>query len=289
MEEELLQTIFGGSLVAVLLLKISKPTLVVLGSASFPEVGDFRPFAPNWLTTYSIVITLGGYQIYLEHTAFGFTIAVFGAMLDRLDGKMAFSLGHTLSSPLLWTRGIMGLAFGTVTDEHGISQNKRLGHAKTWIGRLWIEMNFPGGTDLGNIFDPLADKLKSMTLMLWMAQGGFLNPRLLCLLLVPELVGTVLRRPFYYFQGLTHDSKATSVGKYKVVLQWMTIILCVPYQKHWIDTGHWAFGLEWVLNWFLGVTIALAFASVLSRFKWVRRQRVIKEVIESLEKSTKHE
>ena len=183
----------------------------------------------------------------------------------------------------------MDQVFGKATDPEGNMRNKRLGHAKTWVGRLWIEMNFPGVTDLGKVFDPFADKLKSLTLMLCMAQDGLLSPWLVGLLVIPEVVGTVIRRPFYYLQRFIQDSKATAVGKYKVMLQWVTIILCIPYQKHWIDLGHWAFGLDWVLNWFLGLTILLAFASVVSRFKWARRQREVRKVMKTLEKSTEHE
>jgi len=288
-ENELLETIFGGGLVAILLLSVNKPTLIRLGSISFPQLGHFRPFAPNWLTAYSIVITLWGYRVYQTQTALGVSIAVFGAMLDRIDGKMANALGQTLSAPSTWTQGLMNKVFGNVTDAQGITRNKCLGRAKTWVGRLAIEMNFAGGTDLGKIFDPMGDKLKSMIIMLCMAQDGFLSPWLVGILAIPELVGTVIRRPFYYFQELTHSSKATAVGKYKVVIQWITIILCIPYQKHWVDLGHWAFGLEPGLNWFLGLVVLLAIASVLSRFKWARRQREVKEVLDSLEKSTKHE
>lgn len=290
MDNELLETIFGGAIIAVLLLKVSNPTLKRLGGFALPpELGGFRPFAPNWLTAYSVLITLWGYKVYQTHTAFGVWIAVFGAMLDRLDGKMAFALGQTLSSPLTWTQGMMNQVFGEATDEQKIIRNRRLGYAKTWVGRLWIEMNFPGGTDLGKVFDPFGDKLKSLTIMFCMADQGFLSPWLVGLLVIPELAGTVIRRPFYYFQRFTQDSKATAVGKYKVVIQWITIILCIPYQKHWIDLGHWALGLEWTLNWFLGCTIVLAFASIASRFKWVRRQREVKEMIDTLEKSTEHD
>ena len=289
MDNELPATIAGGLIVAVLLLSLKNPTLKRLGLIELPpELGGFRPFAPNWLTAYSVLITLWGYKVYQTQTALGVSIAVFGAMLDRLDGKMAAALGQTLSSPLTWTRGMMNLVFGDVTDSQGVTRNKRLGHAKTWFGRWWIEMNFAGGTDLGKVFDPFGDKLKSLTIMLCMADQGFLKPWLVGILVIPELAGTVIRRPFYYFQRLTQDSKATAVGKYKVVFQWITIILCIPYQKHWIESGHWAFGMEWTLNWLLGLTILLAFASIASRFKWVRRQREVKEMIDTLEKSTEH-
>ncbi|MBI5421725.1 CDP-alcohol phosphatidyltransferase family protein [Candidatus Peregrinibacteria bacterium] len=266
-----------------------KPTLVRLGSISLPELGHFRPFAPNWLTAYSIVITLWGYSIYQTHTALGVWIAVFGGMLDHLDGKMAFNLGQNLSSPLTWTQGMMNQVFGETTDAQKVTRNKRLGAAKTWVGQLWIEMNFPGGTDLGKVFDPFGDKLKSLTIMFCMADAGLLSPWLVGILAIPELAGTVTRRPFYYFQRFTQDSKATAVGKYKALAQWVAIILCIPFQKHWLSPGDSAFEAKWALNWILGLTILLAFASVASRFKWVRRQREVKEVLESLEKTTEHE
>ena len=64
------------------------------------------------------MITLWGYKVYETHTAFGVMIAVFGAMLDRLDGKMAFVLKQILSPPSQWSTGLMGHLFADVTTLH---------------------------------------------------------------------------------------------------------------------------------------------------------------------------
>ena len=100
---------------------------------------------------------------------------------------------------------------------------------------------------------------------------------------------TAIRRPFYLLQKHVGQSKATAVGKYKVMLQWMAIIFSIPYHQGWVDPGEWAYGQEWALNALLILSILLAFGSVFSRFRWARERKEVFEIIQALDRSAEHE
>jgi phosphatidylglycerophosphate synthase len=265
MGTELLEIMLWSGLVALLLLGIPKRTLRFLGNLA---LGSVRPLGPNWITTYSIVVTLIGMWIYTFHPIAGFVVVVVGSILDRLDGKMAMALGNPFPNPKPFGKGF----FTAEGFRH-------------W----WAEFNHNGPTDLGMVYDPFGDKVKSFSILFYFVFQGILCPWLVWILVLPELIGTLIRPPFNLLQSLVGKTKATGIGKYKVMAQWTTIILCVPVHQRWIDSAHWANGLDKALDWLMGLIVVLAIASVVSRFKWTRRQRELKDVLDSLEKSTEHE
>jgi phosphatidylglycerophosphate synthase len=265
MGTELLEIMLWSGLVALLLLGIPKRTLRFLGNIA---LGSYRPLGPNWITTYSIVVTLIGMAVYTAHPVTGFVIVVGGSILDRLDGKMAMALGNPFTDPEPF-----GKTLFTAED----------------FQHWWKEFNHNGPTDLGMVFDPLGDKIKSFSILFYFASKGILCPWLVWILLIPELIGTLIRPPFNLLKDRIGKTQATGIGKYKVMVQWMTAIFCVPYDQHWIARGHWAHGMDSSLNWLLGLIVILAIASVASRFKRVRAQKEVKDVLDSLEESTKHE
>ena len=311
---ELLMIMFWSVLVALLLLWVlPKRTLRFLGLI---HIRAFRPFSPNWITAYSAVFTIVGIILYTRHPILGFVVVVFAATLDRLDGKMAFVLMTTLAPRNKWSTGSSGQLLApvthfTVVPTDDTSRNNlwkiiRLLFAKrpnliptivveeiaprdSRFNRWWYEFNFPGGTDLGEVFDPASDKVKSLSILIYFVFQGTLNPWLVCLLAATELFGTVIRRPFNLLQSHIGKTKATGVGKYKVMIQWLLVILCAPYHQHWIEQDHWAYGMESGLIWIQCLVDLLAIASVLSRFKGIRRHSEVIEVLDSLEKSTEHE
>lgn len=287
--DEFVIAVLGGGVVALLLLGVPKSALKKLGKYTIPEFNNLRPFAPNWITLYSAIIALCGLKLYEHSPVIGVMVAVFGCMLDRMDGKIAHSVGLTLAPPDQWTKGMMDYWFAEVTDLKGSVIQCRLGKAKTWPGRWLLEFNFSGATDLGAVFDPFMDKVKGLAMLAFFANYGVISLWLVGFLMVPELLGTAIRRPFYMFQKHVGQGKATAVGKYKVMIQWMVIIFSIPFHKGWIEPGHWAYHQEWALDALLILSIFLAFASVLSRFRWAREQKEVREVIQALDKSAEHE
>jgi phosphatidylglycerophosphate synthase len=323
METQLIVTIGGGAAVALLLLCIPNSTLIRLGKISFPSLG-YRPFAPNWITAYGMVIALAGLWIYIRIPDLGFVITVFGFMLDRIDGKEAFLQMKTLSPSSQWSVGPRGQLLATVTtftlkkedspkvtnDPSGLMglfrkisrflRKKKpiligtdsimeIAPCACKFHRLWAEFNFAGGTKLGEIFDPIGDKSKSIPFSIYLGYAGILNLWLVGILTILELVGTLIRPPFHLLERYTHTSKATSLGKIKFSLLTSTLILCVPTHQRWISLGHWAYGMDWIFVWLMGSVILMAALSILSRFWWFKRQKKAREIMNSLADSTGHE
>ena len=251
----------------------------------------YRPFSPNWITTYSVVVTFAGLLFYVtDSPAIGLALITFGAALDRIDGKIAQAMGDTLHHPHKWRRGYRGCIFPTITDSNGAPSKKNLGVVRSEWQMFWFEFNFPGITDLGKSFDPFADKLKILVVLVYFGLWAhLLNIWLLACVVVPEVFGTLMRRPFRFMKKWTHQEDSTGIGKYKALFQWLAVACCVPFHLRWIDKTHWASGLEWVPNMFLGLSIVLACLSVLSRFKFIRQRKDVNRIIATVEESTKHE
>lgn len=281
MFEDFFMTAACGLAVALLMLSAPKFLLVSLGRVSVSKLGGFRPFTPNWITVYSCVITLVGLGVYIYHPVPGILLIVFGAMLDRLDGRMAAALEDVLNSPKEWTVGIMGVLFGSAKSSDGQTHDVRLGAAL--LGRWWAEMNFPGATDLGSVLDPALDKVKILVIYAWFSRVGILSFWLVGALALPEIVGTLMRRPFYLWEGKTSGDRATSIGKYKAVFQWVIAILCGMYHQQWVAEP------LWLPDAFLAVTIGLAAASPLSRLTWLRQKKEVKKVLGVLDNSVRHD
>lgn len=278
-----------GSCVAILLIVAFPMSLLrKLGGIVFLR---FRPFAPNWITFYSIPITVCGIYLWLfqGESVWGMSIAIFGAFLDRIDGRMAYAMGETLPLPETWIVNDKGEVFADVTDRKGNTENKKIGIAQSALGKWWIEFNWRGGTDLGKVFDPFADKVKSIYIMVCFVFLGLLNPWIVGAMVIPEIVGTLMRRPFTFLKKWIHSGRATAVGKWKVILQWTALVLCIPYQEQWIHERHWAAGLDWAPSAILALSLVFAVGSVFSRFKWVRKSREIDKMINTLEETTNHE
>ncbi len=233
----------------------------------------FRPFAPNWLTLYSFILTIFGFSLYLaSNPVWGLIIGFYGAMLDYFDGRMARALKHTLlASPKKWDTDIAMQIFADVRFPNGKVENVRIGISRTIFSKWWIEFNFPGTTDLGKVFDPFADKLKALSILVYFGfWTDILNSWLVIIIVAPEVFGTLLRRPFRFLQKYVKQSKASWVGKTKAMLQWVTIICCITVDLGLENKEYWAI----LPNFILSLTIIFAIYSILSRLNWYKKEQL---------------
>jgi phosphatidylglycerophosphate synthase len=292
MDHEILVTktvIMLASLLALLALLFNRTVLSLLSKIEFEN--GFRPFSPNWITLYRLILTCVGFLLYIrdgDYVLWGITLVAFGAALDRVDGKMANVVGRYLSNPSTWRRDPNNRIYAVITQADS-SPEYHVGNYHGRFSEFWIEFNFSGGTDFGKVFDALIDKFQVLVFLVYFA----LLPKIFSIWLVaglylPETFGTMMRRPFTFLNSYVHQQKASGVGKIKAVAIWVVIAISVPIHQGWIDNDHWAKGLEWTPKALLSISIVLALFSVMSRLKFFRRNKRINNVVEEVEGAIKH-
>lgn len=226
-----------GSTIAVCIiifsLAIPKSWLRKIGPI---QIGSVRPFSPNWITAWSMVITWLGLWIYHHSPLWGITVCTIGAILDRLDGRMAMSLGQSYPPPSEWQ------------SHHSFRE----------------EFNFPGKTHWGTIWDPMGDKLKAFPALFYFVYIGVISLWLVSILMLIELIGTLIRRPFHLLQQYVQQSRATAVGKWKNVLIWVLIPFCAFSQHDVLPKWFWVHWLS-PLNGMTVLTVILAALSLGSK------------------------
>ncbi len=118
----------------------------------------------------------------------------------------------------------------------------------------------------GEWLDPLADKLRQLSVIVVMTLYGVFNPVLVLLTIAVDIFGTLVRKPFInrepfsIMQKYIRQSKASAVGKIKSLMQVFCIIVAVPYQQDWI-------GLGILPDIMLSLTFVFGILSVISRIK----------------------
>lgn len=213
--------VLSGLVLALILLAIPKRALVWLSARA-------KWFTPDFITVGRLPFVYIGYVMLFSDYGnwlvyVGFLLIVFGQTLDRLDGKLADANDAS---------GIPGLV---------------------------------GSTERGKWLDPLADKLSYLPLFIWVIVLGILPSWLVMIMIVIEFFGTIIRKPFNQMvpfkrlSTITRGDQATGVGKFKVYLQAITMIACIPYFMHWVESPLW---IPQVL--FGGATV-MASLSVLSK------------------------
>jgi len=216
----------SGFGVAIGLLFIPKRILKTLGE--WEAVRGFRPFCPNWLSIAHIWVAWLGFLLYFKWDAyFGLLVVVAGAMMDRMDGKMATALNREAPE--------------------GLSK--------------WEQFNFPGKTRMGVWLDPFVDKVTVIPIFVLLTIWGPLWGSLTVLLIASEVAGTAIRLPF--LRRWTRRSGSTAVGKIKHTLQWVVFISFMPYERGWVPPDWGASAM----NILMSVMTAFAVLSVLSRLK----------------------
>lgn len=250
--EELVLVVLSGVIIAISLLAFSTPDrLRRLGEINLTTCSGWRPLSPNWITVWGLLLTLFGFWVYLNvHPFIGFDIVVAGAMLDRIDGKMATAIGKTLELRL----------------------------------PLWNQMNFPGKTSLGEILDPLADKLRFLPMLTYAAcQTNLVLPALAIAMWGLEIFSTCMRPPFHFLDPWVSGRGATGFGKLKVALQWITLILWAGFHQDWLPEG------QEVVNVAMSLAFVFGTMSISSRLKFVRQNRRVAKVIREADQEFKHD
>ena len=268
--------------------KYMKPILTNLGKREYKN--GFRPFSPNWITIWGLLITFAGIILYLTWDPWwGIAIGEFGAALDKLDGKMAHAMCETLAPPKEWRTDDARNAYAIVTGENS-SREVTIPNSTVWGSLFWFEFNFPGGTELGAALDPFADKLKSAAILVYLSWfTDILSPWLVGLMIAPEILGTLMRRPFTFLRKWLYKEKATIIGKLKALTQWLVVILCLPFDMGYCGKGALCRILLLVPNVILALACLFAVVSVISRLAAAQKYKWLKSLLATFGKIADHE
>ncbi len=239
--------------------------IISLGILAIPhfiwrQIGKLPGLTPNWFTLWRVPITYFGiYWYFYMNCNEGFYIIVFSFIIDSVDGKMARAIGNP--KPMSPKSGF-------------------------WV--FWEDMNYSGITETGKWLDPLADKLSALPLLVKFGTTSVIWLPAALAIVVLDIMSTLIRLRFDYIQSwvktnwpqdslrarwtlrlakcmeslINRDRGATGLGKMKMVLQLITLLLCHPFHQGWFVD--WA----WVPNLLLGGALLLATLSVGSRICW---------------------
>ena len=233
-------------------------------------------FPPNWLSIQrNWIIWLGQVVFFsadgsINQLFAGFLIVAFGLMLDRIDGKMAMSIlasikflpqandnsGQLANSFSLW-------AWYRVTQEnpHGekVLVDRRI-ILEDWIyslsaGRTVVPMfrierddqaNPPALrlhlTYIGEWLDPLCDKFNFLPLFCYLVHRDMLYWPVVVPMVLSDLFSTVIREPFLSWPGFRRlqdyirETKASPIGKTKVIWQITTVLSTIPAAAKWLSS-----------------------------------------------------
>ncbi|MCC7432117.1 hypothetical protein IT412_01180 [Candidatus Peregrinibacteria bacterium] len=266
-----------GTVLSLLMISSSTPTLLVkLAKQPFGSPNHVSVWR---LPIIALGQCLYIYQGKLEHPSLGwlftgFLLVVAGLTLDRLDGKQAKAVLDSLvflaSPPRIDPISSWAWYSEEIKNSAGEkSQVWRVVQITTTLQQLsepntilpmfrlnrWTQAknrpSFEAGateqdqvielTGIGEWLDPMIDKLNFHPVFLYLAYLGCLNPTVVFLMLLTDLIGTVIRAPFDKLSGfralqqIVGISKATAFGKIKVVGQFITLLSIMPVTANWLS------------------------------------------------------
>lgn len=233
----------------------------------------------------------------------GFLLVVAGLTLDRLDGKQAKAILNSLvflaSPPRLdpisswaWYPEEIKNSAGEKSQVWRVVQItttlKQLSQPNTSLPMFrlnrWTQAKnrptFEAGaseqdqvielTGIGEWLDPMIDKVNFHPVFLYLAHLGCLNPTIVFLMLLTDLISTIIRAPFDKLSGFqvlqqfVGISKATAFGKIKVVGQFITLLAIMPATANWLSQTEQSKSYQ-IASGILLLSLISGLLSVLSR------------------------
>ena len=236
-----LELLAVGIAIAIVMLKL-------IPSRLLEKFGRF--ISPNMLSIIHTPIVWIGYAIYVHGWVYaGLSIVVFGAILDRLDGKLA---------------AILDKKYKDVKRKP----------PETFWEALW----YKGGSGWGKVIDPAADKFAILPIYAYIAyiygsvalahnlEGHvdwmlLLGTILIGATILVDILGIVIR--MNYFKSLVKSKGATWAGKTKALCQWIWLLFYMIDDQEWIPQYKLEF--SYWLDLFLIVVLSLGIISLITK------------------------
>jgi len=216
-----------------------------------------RFISPNMLSIIHAPIVWIGYVIYVHGWVYtGLSIVVFGAILDRMDGKLA-----------------------------AILDKKYKDVKRKFPETFWEALWYKGGSDWGKIIDPAADKFAILPIYAHIAyQYGtialvhnlaehvdwilLLGTILIGATILVDILGIAIRMD--YFKSIVKSKGATWAGKIKALCQWIWLLFYIIDDQSWIPQYRLEF--SYWLDLFLMIVLSLGVISLITKvISWGHR------------------
>jgi phosphatidylglycerophosphate synthase len=273
-----------GGFIALVVLNMPKCFLLKLGCYITPNIMSI---------IHAPIVWIGFYAYSLGFILIGFITVAFGALLDRIDGRLAkvfdVEIGKYLLPHNVFIRVINTKQFDS-TLQAAIAKRDivRMSIAgkifyvtipKTFWQAIW----YPGGSKLGKVIDPAMDKVAVLPIYMWVAYLWITNPcqAPLChlyligvvvigLILLTEICGTLIRLDCFKKMGLIKGKGATWAGKIKALSQWLWLILFIIEDQKMLP--NYETYLITALDFFLIGIFILAVISLVSKMFPVKEE-----------------
>jgi len=266
-----------GGLVAIAILNMPKRLLLKVGCYITPNIMSI---------IHAPIVWIGFYLYNMGFILIGFVTVAFGAMLDRLDGRLAkvfdMEIAKHLLSPEVIINAIKAKTFDS-TLQAAIAKRdivRMSVECKIFYVSIprnfWEAIRYPGGSELGRVIDPAMDKAAVLPIYIWIAYLWIMNPcpAPLChlyllgviiigLIMLIEICGTLVRLDCFKKMGLIKGKGATWAGKIKALSQWLWLILFIIEDQKMLP--NYETYLITVLDFFLIGIFMLAVISLVSK------------------------
>lgn len=293
-----------GTVLSLAMLGVTRPWVLF-------RLGQLPYCSPNWITLWRMPVLAIGYLIFFNSDGrltwlfTGFLLSVAGVILDRIDGKAAKVFTQRLAALRLPDNY---LRRGSLTvdnrpwawyhfkekDKDGIEIGDQRVFVDEWLFRLCQsytrmpmfiievdtsreqEVPTPARrvrlSEIGEWLDPAVDKICILPLFIYLAYKGFLIWPVVVPVILVDLFGTLMRRPFIdidlrLFRGLKsniREGKASAMGKTKFIWHFVTLLLLMPVSLGWLTVKQQNLSLI-IADITLGLGLLAGILSVLSR------------------------
>lgn len=279
-----------GGLIAIAIIYMPKRALLKLGHFTTPNLISIAHVPIVWL----------GFCLYeLDLVLIGLSVVAFGAMLDRLDGRMAkvfdIAIAKQLLHPDVFKSVVKTKQFDSTLKAAIAKRMATSGCARVIIeGKVFhivIPQTFreaiwhPGGSELGKVIDPAMDKAAVLPIYVWIACRWIVDTTydplsylylfgsvIIGLILLTDISGTVIRMDYFKRKGWIKSKGATWAGKVKALSQWLWLLVYLIQDQHMLPS--YKISMPAILDILLIGIFALGIISLVSKMFPVKEEWV---------------
>lgn len=125
-------------------------------------------------------------------------------------------------------------------------------------------------TGIGEWLDPLVDKFNFLPFYVYLGHASLMNIYVVLIVVSLDLFSSFMREPFKAYwpfsklQPFVNEAKATPLGKFKIIFQFIALLAVMPAAAGWLNT-HEAKTSYYIVSSMLALAALIGMGSVISR------------------------